>query len=952
MKARGSSESRSLPSEVGRSEPRPGSITTLFYRNPYLLGAAILVLAIGSISAFLTLPRLEDPRIEQRNASVVTPVPGASAERVDTLVTEVLEQALQEVPEVLHLESSSRAGVSVISIELEAAVDDSDNKEIFSELRDRLSSASRLLPPEALDPIFDDQRGAVGFTLIVALYEDDPEAHTDPRSASRAEPNMGILGRLAEDLADRLRALEGTEIVRLYGMVDEEITVTVDPGRLADLGLSSADVARRIAAADAKGSAGVLRAPGSDLQLEVEGELDSLGRVAKVPLLAGAGGEVTRLGDIARVAKEPRTPERELAIVDGHRSVLVAARTVPEVRVDRWATDARAALTAFAATAGGVRVDPIFEQERYTSRQLADLGGNLLAGAAVVIGVVLLMMGWRLALVVGAALPLVVASVHLGWQVSGNAVHQMSIFGLIIALGLLIDNAIVITDEVSRERAAGLPPAAAVDRAIRHLAAPLAASTLTTVLAFAPILLLPGNVGDFVGSIGSSVILAILASFAIALTITAALAGRVAVPPPQDGRRRTWQHGLDSGRWLAAYRRALVAAARRPGAALLVALFLPLSGFVVARGLGNEFFPPVDRDLFQVEMWLPVDASLEESRRLAQEAEQLVREMPGTERVFWLVGGSFPTVYYNLVMDQDDAPFYAHAIVQAESSGAAKAMIDGLQANFDRRFPQAQLVVRQFGQGPPIEADVELRLYGPELGRLQSIGEELRHALQQHPEVLVSRDSLPRGEPKLWLGADEDEARLAGFSLTEVAAQMRANLDGGVGGSVVEELERLDVRIRYGDERQDLDAVASMPLVRPGTGDWVPLEALGELELRPETGAITRYDGERTHRVQAWTRNDALPIDVTDDVLESLGQAGFELPPGYRLELGGAAAEDATAKAQLAKYVPVLAVLMVATLVLAFRSLRLASLLLCIATLSVGLGLLSTWSLGLPISFN
>ncbi|MEM1176891.1 MAG: efflux RND transporter permease subunit [Acidobacteriota bacterium] len=929
------------PNVPGQDLPRRESLTTVFYRNGYLLAAAVAVLLVGGLSALVSLPRLEDPRIDTRNAIVVTPVPGYSAERVDTLVTEVIEEALREVDEILNLESSSKAGASVISVELAASVDGTNNREIFSEIRDKLDEAGRRLPPEALPSLFDEQRGAVGFTLIVALSWDGP-----------GEPSLGILDRLAEDLAARLRALPGTELVRTFGAPEEQITVTVDPALMADLGLGADALARAVAGGDAKGAAGVVRTSSSDILVEVAGELDSLERVAGVPLREGSSGDVVRLGDVAEVKREPRSPASEIAVVDGRRSVLVAARMATEVRVDRWADSARSALSDFEAETGqgtGVTLSPIFEQERYTSAQLSTLTENLFAGALVVMAVILVLMGWRLALIVGLALPLVVSSVFLGWQITGNAMHQMSIFGLIIALGLLIDNAIVVGDEVAKEKAAGRSAVDAVERAVKHLAVPLLSSTVTTVLAFAPILLLPGNIGDFVGSIGSSVIMAVLASYVLALTVTAALAGRFAQPPEVEGR--FWRTGVSSPRLLAATDRWLHRAFRRPVAAILVALFLPLAGFVVARSLGNEFFPPVDRDLFQVQMWMPNDTAIGTTRERAAAVEALIREQPEVERVFWLVGASFPTVYYNLVMDRDDSPEYAQAIVQASSSTAAKAMIDDLQTSFDRRFPEAQLVVRQFGQGPPIQADVEYYLYGPDLGKLQDLGEQVRLALQGHPQVLVSRTSLPRGEPKLWLAADEDQARLAGLGLRDIADQLRGGLDGGVGGSVVEDLERLPVRIRW-HERGDLGELASLPLVRPRSLEGVPLEALGTLRLRPEAGTITRYDGERTERIQGWTRNDALPIDVTNGVLERLEADGFELPQGYRLELGGAAAEDASAKAALFTYVPVLVTLTIATLVLSFGSVRLAGLLFVIAGLSLGLAMLATWSIGFPISFN
>ena len=922
--------------------PKP-SLATLFYRNGHLLTLSILFLLAAGLSSVISLPRLEDPRITNRNPLLVVPVPGASAERVESQVTEVLENALQEIAEISTIESNSRAGIVTIGIELEDAVTPDTNQAIFAEIRDKVGEVRPLLPPEALDPFLDDQRGPIGYTQLIALLP-----------APNTPTPLTLLDRHAAELADRLRNVPGTELVRVFGAPEEEITVTVDPLRLADLGLDATAVAGAVAQADAKGAAGILRGQRSDLLLEVEGALDSTERIAAVPLVEGADGALVRLGDIARVAREPRQPASDITLVDGERAVLVGVRMSPDQRVDRWAVSARAVVDDFRLQQGdSLRVDTLFEQEQYTSHQLANLGQNLAAGAVVVVVVIFLMMGWRLALIVGLALPLVISVVFFSWQLTGGAIHQMSMFGMIIGLGLLIDNAIVVADEVTHHKAAGHGGGEAVARAVHHLFYPLLASTLTTVLAFAPILLLPGSVGDFVGSIGSSVITAILASFLLALTLTAALAGRLARPTPAGERRRFWRDGLGSERLAERFRRTLRWGLARPAIALLFALFLPASGFLAARTLGNEFFPPVDRDMFQVKLWLPTDSSIERTRQQVLEVEEMLRSFPETERVFWRVGASFPTVYYNQIMNQEGAAHYAQGIVVASSTQEARDLLDRLQVPLHQRFPAAQIVARQFGQGPPIPADVEYRLFGPELATLQDLGERIRRTLDAHPEVLHTRMSLPRGEPKLWLRADEDEARLAGLRLTDIARQLQANLEGGVGGTVIEGLEQLPVRVRYDDtHRSDLARVASTPLVRPGAPDWVTLPALGELELAPAPGGITRYNGERVHKLSGYTHNDALPIDVSSQVLAALDEEGFRLPPGYRLELGGAQEQDAKAKGKLLIYAPLLVLLTIATLVLSFRSVAKAALLLSVALLSVGLGLLSTRLMGLPVSFN
>ncbi|MEM9556393.1 MAG: efflux RND transporter permease subunit [Acidobacteriota bacterium] len=913
--------------------------TTLYLRNRHLLALTVLLVMVAGFLSLQGLPRLEDPRIINRNPVVLTVVPGASAERVEARVTEVLEDALSEIDAIDRIESTSRDGLSVLAVKLRASVDGPRAREAVSEIRDRLGGALGDLPPEALEPVVDDQRDPAAYTLIVAL-----------QAAREGDQSLGLLGRLAEDLADRLRAVDGTELVRLFGAADEELTVVVDPERLAALDLSAADVARALAGADAKRPAGVLRGS-SDVGLELRGALDGLERVAAVPLLSGDGAAWVRVGDVARVERGVRRPLSEQARIDGRPAVLVAAR-MESGRIDRWAADADAVLEAFRAEVGAlesgggaVRVVPIFEQEEYTSERLRELVGNLVAGAAVVLAVVLAVMGWRLALVVGAALPLTVAAVLVGLQLGDKALHQMSIFGVIIALGLLIDNAIVVADEVARRRQRGHSAPRAVDGALRKLAGPLLASTTTTVLAFTPILLLPGDAGDFVGTIGLSVVLALVASYGLAITVVAGLAGRLAPAAPE-----TTPGGGRS--LLGLGRRGLLFALRRPVVGLVVACFLPAAGFLAARSLGQEFFPAIDRDQFEVRLWLPEGTATATTRALVERAEAITTSFAAVDRVDWMIGGNFPSVFYNLAQNQDGASHFAHAIVHVRSADDTSDLLVPLQQALDQALPESQAVVRQFAQGPPVGADVEIRVLGPAPSTLRALGERVRLEMQRHQDVLHARTGLGAGSPKLWHRAVEDEARLVGLSLDQVAAQLSAQLEGAVGGTVLEDLEQMPVRVRVaGAERSDLTAVATLPVVARG-GGRLPLEALGSLELEPQVGSITRHDGERVNTISGFVRQGALPLDVTADIVRRLEASGLALPPGYRLELGGAHEEDAEAKGNLALYAPFLVTLTVALLILTFRSVGVAALLLLVAALSIGPGLLATRLLGLPISFN
>ena len=916
-------------------------MSTLFYHNRYLLGVTLLVLIVAGATAFLTLPRLEDPRITNRNPIILTQVAGASAERVQTLVTERLEEALQEVSEIKTLEATSRAGLSSISVELKDAITAQTNDAVFSKIRDRLSDAEADLPAEAAKPFLDDQRLPVAFTLIAAV-----------RWPGEAPPNLAILSRLSEELADRLRSIPGTELVRRYGAATEEIVVETDPAVLADLGLEAADVAARLKAADAKVPAGQLRHGDRDVVIEVDGGFEASARIARVPVAETGTGATVRLQDVARVQRAVRTPQAATGWANGDRAVFVAARMETGIRVDQWAPKAQAAVAAMQPDVGdGVTLDIVFDQAQYTNARLASLGINLFLGAVVVVAVVMATMGWRSGLMVGLAIPLTACAVLFAISLTGGALHQMSIFGMIIALGLLIDNAIVVVDEVTHRLRQGVARDAALSGALKQLFTPLLASTLTTMLAFAPITLLPGNAGDFVGWIGGSVMLAIGFSFAIAMTVIATLAAHLVTPSASQG---WWQRGLDLPRFARFFAGRLRAALIRPRLGMLAAAAPALVGFAIAPQLGNQFFPPVDRNMFEIDVRLPQETALARTEKIVAAMEADMRQAPALRHVYWMVGNSFPSVYYNLVMDEDRASHYAHGIVVTERSDDVDRLIKRFQRRLDRRFPEAQVIIRQFGQGPPVSADVQFRLFGPDRDELQDLGDRMRRTLQAHGDVLHTSMTMARGLPKLWVAADEDETRLAGLSLRQLAGQLQGTLEGYTGGSLLEGLEDLPVRVRAGqDIRGDLSAIGSLPLsTEPAARAWVPLASLGAVELRPEPASLTRYNGRQTNIVEGWTQNDALPIDATYDVLDTLAAQGFEIPPGYRLGLGGAVEEDSQAVGNLLQFVPVLVVLTIAIVVLSFRSLRLAGILFAVAGLSGGLAMLSTFAIQFPISFN
>jgi len=918
------------------------SLKTLFYDNPRLLILFLALILVGGASSFYVLPRMEDPELTERFALVVTALPGATANRVESLVTEKLEEELQEIDEIKEVRSMSRVGVSTLVIELRDDIYAVDH--VWSRIRDKLEDARLQLPVDATKPDIDVIT-TKSYSLIAAIVWDQPHP-----------PNDALLRRTAKRLKDQLRLIPGTQEVDLFGEPEEEVVVEVDQEQMAFRGMTINQLADQIGASDAKVSAGKLHSNRRDLVYELDSELDSIQRVGHIPIRFGDQGQFVRLDDIATVQKGIRTPRGSEAIVSGQPAVMVGALVLSNQRLDHWNGRANEIVRRFAAELpDGLRLLVVFEQSKYVEARLEALLWNLLAGAAAVIGVIFLMMGWRSALVVGSALPLAALMVLTGMRLLEIPIHQMSVAGLIIALGLLIDNAIVTVDEIRLGLADGKTPRQAVAHTISHLAIPLLGSTLTTAFAFAPIALMPGPAGEFVGAIALSVILAIFSSLLLAMTVTPTLAALIAHLETRTANKPTWWHSGIQSAWVTArFRRFVRGMIVRPWLAIPVAIALPIFGFFKAAELPEQFFPAADRDQLNIELELPSIASLDRTKAIALAIREIALEDPMVSDVHWLLGETIPSYYYNIVRRRQGSPNYGQAIVELKTEKGGTQLIHRLQAKLDRSFPEARVLVRQLEQGPPFDAPVEVRVFGPDLERLAELGDQVREILSGLPHVTHTRSELTDIQPKLAVSIDEETVRLVGIDNRQVAQQLFGHLEGYVGGSILEQTEQLPVRVRVSDEyRGESEKIRSLNL-RPGDDPSampVPLHAVANFSLQPQVATIGRLDGRRMSEVQTFITAGTLPAVVQQSFLEVWNQSDVQIPPGYSIEFGGEAAKRDDAVNNLISSVAILMVLMVATLVLSFRSFRLAGLIGLVGGMSVGLGLLALWLFGFPFGF-
>lgn len=932
-------------------------MATFLLRNPRILVLAVLLIAVAGSLAFWAIPRMEDPLLTPRAATITTLLPGADAKRVESLVTDRIEQALIEIEEIKEMTSTSRQGVSFIAIELRDDTTASEAQLIWSRIRDKAEDARNEMPPEASRPEFE-RLDIKAYALIVGLRWDGVD-----------EPRYGVLRRWVKQLKDRIDTVPGTAKSDMFGDPKEEFVVSLSPAAATALKLSADSISQLIFASDTKTAAGQIRGRADNILLDVSGELDTLTQLSHIPIRLNEFGNVVQLADIATIEKSIQTPLAAKVVLDDQAAVALGVFVQSSIRLDHWMASVEPVLEQFESELpSGISLRRVFQQSDYVDARMQSLFANLLYGAVAIFAVTVVLMGWRSAAIISSALPLGSLVVLFVMYACEIPIHQISITGLIIAMGLMIDNAIVMVDEVDKHLKTGMTAESAVKQSLSILAVPLLGSTLTTIFSFGPIALMPGPSGEFVGSIAVVAIIAVASSLLLALTVIATVAG-MALKRPRLVAEGTAAPQAERW-WGSATLWCLRQLYRFPVVGVAMGTVLPALGFIAIPLLAEQFFPPADRHQFQLELELSGTGAIAETEFLATQIRQELLADADIAEVAWFLGESAPPFYYNIIPDRKNTARYGQAIVDTKQGTDTRSVIRRVQSDLDAKFPGVSILARQLEQGPPFAAPVEVRIFGPDSERLQELGEEIRLVLTQTPEVIHTRSNLAESLPKITFDIDEQQARLVGLNHTSIAGELNALLEGVVGGSILEDTEIVPVRVRVSDQRRaDLNAIASMDLLanngngaaassgaatRNGDGaayPGIPLSAISKMKLTVETAAISRLNGARMNEVQAFIRAGILPSQVQSEFEKRLAASDFSLPVGYTLAYAGAEAERNDAVGNLVVNAAILFTLMIAALVCALRSFRLTALLFLVAALAVGCSFSALWLADLSWGF-
>ena len=856
--------------------------------NARLIAALVGVLVIAGMVSFYTMDRQENPSFPYRGAIVIIPFPGASAERVERLVLEPAETQINEIDEIYTLGAIAQQDVGVFSIELRGDV--YNTAEVWDRLRVALKNAQRDFPDGVLEPRVNDR--IIDSSLMMLAVTGD---------ASPMELAEG-----ARTLRKALLDVDGVASTSLYGDPGRQVTVAIEDAVIDRYALSLARIARDINESNQVKGGGSLRLGDASINLNPQVDFQSIEEIGETPIRM-VSGQTLPLASIADVSLMPESPPRDEFWYNGRRAVgveVVAARGQNQVELGQRL---RAAAAEVGKRIAPLEIGEVFYQPALTQDRLHNLSLNLLSSIAAVMAVLVCFMGWRMGLVVATLLPLVTFSALAVYAMGGGVLHQVAVIGLVVALGVLVDNAIVMTEEVQYGLNAGQGPQQAAAAAIRSLAGPLFAATGTTVAAFVPVLLAKGNTTDFVRALPITIIVSLSASYLFAITVTPLIAHRFLKPMASQGRDRL--NAL--GEWLARL------TLGRPRTLMLASVGAFLLAMALEPFLGETFFPEADQNIVVVDVVLPDGVHQSSTAAAARQVNDVLITHEGVEALYSFVGTGGPPFYYNL-QKTPRAPNLARLVVRTDGLARNQELIEFLDDYKKTHLPSAQIIARKLSQGPLVTAPLEVEIYADTPAERLAATNKIYDVLRELPGTRNVRHTLGSGVPSLDFDINSAIARDFKVSPVDVANSIRSHSDGLIVGEYRGDDSPMFIRLRSPEGELSDPAALETVNVYNERGEHVPLMQVATPRLEVAPGAIRRKDGARYAAVYGELEEGVAYSSVIGPWKEKV--AALDLPESTRLVWRGFAATSGDANAALLGMAPLGIGLLLLFLLLQFNS--------------------------------
>ncbi|HZH04284.1 MAG TPA: efflux RND transporter permease subunit [Myxococcaceae bacterium] len=899
-------------------------------RHPQFTLVMFLMLAALGASALFAIPRAEDPTFPIPNFAVVAVYPGASPEEVEQRVVDPLEESFQTLEDVKKVRTAIEDGLAVIELEFEAGVD-ADSK--YEEVLREVNSTRPELPPELLS--VDVQRFNANTVSVLQF------------ALTSADAPYRALEDQAKRLEERLEAVPGVREASTWAYPGQELRVSLDVEKAAQLGISYAQVLGAIAGGNSDIPGGSVDAGRRRFNVKTAGEFQSLEQVGDA-VVGGGGGHLVRVRDVAEVAFR----DEDLAYVgryNGERAAFVTFTqkdkqnifTVRD-RVEKVAKSFRTELPP------GMVLHVAFDQAANVDRRLTGFVKDFALAIALVL-LTLLPLGLRASLLVMVSIPLSLALGLAGLHAAGYSINQLSIVGLVIALGLLVDDSIVVVENINRFLRRGYSRAQAAIAASRQIGMAVLGCTATLVFAFVPVIFLPGTAGQFIRSLPMAVIFTILASLLVSLTIIPLLAS-LFLREEKDEHGNFFMRGLHQvidG----SYHRVLHGALARPALALAVAGALFLGSLALVPVLGFSLFPKAGLPQFLISVRTPEGASLAETDRAVRFVEGVLRKRKEVEGVSANVGKGNPRVYYNVGQSQEKATVGELLVrLNAYHPRDTPRLLDEVRKELDA-YPDAKVEVREFENGPAVEAPIAIRLLGEDLGTLRAWAEKVEAVIAATPGTLYVDNPVRYGRTDLRVRVDREKAGLFGVSPVEVNRSVRLALAGLTAGEFREpDGDEIPIRVRILHGGTPTPELLEAVWVPSSSGALLPLSQLATVGLEASPSVINHAERERSVTVKASVATGYNTDRVTQAILGQL--RALELPKGYRWVAAGEIESREESFGGLGSAGLIAAFGILAILILEFRTFKSTLIVASVIPLGIVGGVLALLFSGNTLSFT
>ena len=862
----------------------------------------IVLVTIAGIYAFFGLGRAEDPPFTVKQMTAIAVWPGATAQEIQDQVAEPLEKRLQELKWYDRTETYTRPGMAYITLSLQDKTPPSEVQEEFYQARKKLGDESQRLPAGVIGPMINDEFSDVTFALFALKAKGEPQRQ---------------LVRDAEGLRQQLLHVPGVKKVNIIGEQAERIYIAFSHDRLATMGLSPQDIFNALNGQNALAAAGAIETRGAQIFIRLDGAFDELQKIRDTPLVAQ--GKTLTLSDVATVERGYEDPPTML-IRNQHEPALLLGVVMRE----GWnglalgkALDAETAKINDSLPLG-MTLTKVTDQSVNIRSSVDEFMIKFFVALLVVMVVCFVSMGWRVGVVVAAAVPLTLAVVFVVMEAAGINFDRVTLGSLILALGLLVDDAIIAIEMMVVKMEEGYDRIKASAYAWSHTAAPMLAGTLVTAIGFMPNGFAQSTAGEYTSNMFWIVGLALIASWFVAVVFTPYLGVKIlpAIPKVEGGHAAIYNTPRYNR-----FRQLLgrVIARKWRVAGSVVAIFI-----LAVLGMGlvkKQFFPTSDRPEVLVEVQMPYGTSIAQTSAATAKIEAWLGKQPEAKIVTAYIGQGSPRFYLAMAPELPD-PSFAKIVILTDSETSREALKFRLrEAVASGLAPEARVRVTQLVFGPYSPFPVAWRVSGPDVKQVQDIAERVKAVLQASPMMRTVNTDWGSRVPVLHFTLDQNRLQATGLTSSAVAGQLQFLLSGVPVTSVREDIRSVDVVARSaGDIRLDPAKIEGFTLVG-NAGQRVPLSQIGKIEVGMEDPILRRRDRTPTITVRGDIADNLQPPDVSVAIMKQLQPIVDSLPAGYRIDMAGSIEESGKATQAMLPLFPIMIALTLLIIILQVRSL-------------------------------